>query len=183
MCDCIDKLNAQLKEGGHNMVLSQSFGIHGTIPNAKVLIMAKIPQISDRDIAAVKHALAMHQGEGNRITVEDLTKRVYGEFTTTLRRRLREVVQKINTLPGERMVLTDTTEGGFWFDDDDIMPAARNIVSEEGRKDSLDKKISAMKNKAIKQWGKAKFDQAIQQAQEESQPLATTFQRSLLETD
>jgi len=145
--------------------------------------MAKIPQISDRDIAAVKHALAMHQGEGNRITVEDLTKRVYGEFTTTLRRRLREVVQKINTLPGERMVLTDTTEGGFWFDDDDIMPAARNIVSEEGRKDSLDKKISAMKNKAIKQWGKAKFDQAIQQAQEESQPLATTFQRSLLETD
>jgi len=37
MCDCIDKLNAQLKEGGHNMVISQSFGIHGTIPNAKVL--------------------------------------------------------------------------------------------------------------------------------------------------
>ena len=143
--------------------------------------MAKIPQISDRDIAAVKHVLSMHQGESNRITVEDLTVRVYGEFTPTLRRRLREVVQKINTMPGERMVLTDTTEGGYWFDDDDIMPAARNIVSEEGRKDSLDKKISAMKNKAIHQWGKHKFDQAVQRAREESNPKATTFQRSLLD--
>ena len=143
--------------------------------------MAKIPQISDRDIAAVKHALSGHQGEHNRITVEALTVQVYGEFTSTLRRRLREVVQKINTRPGERMILTDTTEGGYWFDDDDIMPAARNIVSEEGRKDSLEKKLASMKHKAIRQWGKAKFDQAIQQAREESQPRATTFQRSLLE--
>lgn len=143
--------------------------------------MANIPQISDRDIAAVKHALAGHQGEHNRITVEDLTSQVYGEFNLTLRRRLREVVQKINTLPGERMILTDTSEGGYWFDDDDIMPVVRNIVSEEGRKDSLEKKLLSMKSKAIRQWGKAKFDQALQQVRDESKPKATTFQYGLPE--
>lgn len=143
--------------------------------------MANVPQISDRDIAAVKHALNSHQGENNRITVEDLTVKVYGEFSQTLRRRLREVVQKINTLPGERMILTDTTEGGYWFDDEDIMPVVRNIVSEEGRKDSLEKKLLSMKSKAIRQWGKAKFDKALREAREETKPKATTFQYGLPE--
>ena len=141
--------------------------------------MANIPQISDKDIAAVKHALAGHQGEHNRISVEALTVQVYGEFTSTLRRRLRDVVHRINTKPGQRMILTDTGEGGYWLDDEDIMPLVRNIVSEEGRKDSLEKKLESMRSKAIKQWGKAKYNQALQQAREETVPKSTTFQYGL----
>lgn len=143
--------------------------------------MPNIPQVSDRDIASVKYALRDHQGEQNRISYEDLTSIVYGEYSLTLRRRVREVVQKVNTLPGERMILTDTSEGGCWFDDNDIMPVVRNIVSEEGRRDSLEKKIVSMKRKAVHQWGRAEFEQALQRARDESKPKATTFQFGLPE--
>lgn len=143
--------------------------------------MANVSQVSDKDIAAVKHALRGHQGEFNRISFEDLTTQVYGEYTDTLRRRLREVVHRINTLPGERMILTDTKEGGCWLDDEDIMPVARNIVSEEGRKNSLEKKIMSMKSKAVHQWGRGEFEKALQKAREESKPRSTTFQIGLPE--
>lgn len=117
--------------------------------------MANIPLISDRDIAAVKHALAGHQGERNRITVEDLTAQVYGEFTATLRRRLRAVIHEINTNDKDNLlILTDVGTGGVWIADKDPDPAVRFFNSEHNRAMALLEKTAAMGRKIERLYGR-----------------------------
>lgn len=114
-----------------------------------------IPQISDRDIAAVKHALRGHQGKQNRITVEALTAQVYGEFTATFRRRLRAVIHEINTNDKDNLlILTDVGNGGVWTADTDPEPAVTFYHSEHNRAMALLEKTAAMGRKIERLYGR-----------------------------
>ena len=117
--------------------------------------MAKIPQISDRDIAAVKHALSGHQGEGNRTTYDALTMKVYGEFTATFKRRLRAVIHEINANDKDSvLILTDVGTGGVWIADKDPEPAVSFYHSEHNRAMALLEKTSAMGKKIERLYGR-----------------------------
>ena len=76
--------------------------------------MTYIPTITDKEIATVKFALRNHQGAGCRISVEELTKSVYGKYSDNNRRKLRAVIHEINTDANDKMlILTDTASGVF----------------------------------------------------------------------
>lgn len=112
-------------------------------------------QVSDRDIAMVKHALRDHQGEGNRITYEDLTTQVYGQYSLTLRRRVREIIHEINSDDKDNLIiLTDVGSGGVWTADNDPGPAVSFYHSEHNRAMALLEKTSAMGRKIERLYGR-----------------------------
>jgi len=126
--------------------------------------MAYQPIITDADIARVKYALRTHVGESNRIDVESLTAQVFGKYSDVKRRMLRLIIHEINCdMSDNTIVLTDTSDGGFWLADDDPEPAVTFYHSEESRIAQTAKKVTAMKHKIERRFGREALNPHTQQ--------------------
>lgn len=117
--------------------------------------MAYQPVITDADIARVKYSMREHVGEGNRITYEVLTRKVYGKYSDTLRRNVRLIVHHINAdLNDSMFILTDTSAGGVWLPDNDPGPAVRHYRSERSRAMETLDKVNALGHKIERRYGR-----------------------------
>ena len=77
------------------------------------------------------------------------------------RRKLRDIVEAVNCDESpeyaDKMILTDTSEGGYWLAvrGGNPAPAHRNIASEFSRGSNLLNKARAMERKAVRIYGTA----------------------------
>ena len=109
----------------------------------------------NKDIEIVKSAMLEHMGEANRLTIEQLTARIYGSFTENNRRKLRAVIHEINTDDSNNLIiLTDTKNGGFWLADKDPSPAVTHYYEEESRAMNTLKKVKVMGHKIERLYGR-----------------------------
>ena len=116
--------------------------------------MAYKAEITIQEKTTVHQVLKRHIGEQNRVDVEELARSL-----GISRRRLRSIVHEINSDDSDHLILTDTDEGGYWMaDTSDAEKAIENYYSEESRAMKLMTKVSAMKHKITRIYGKEALD-------------------------
>ena len=117
--------------------------------------MGSYIEVDQRDILTVRAHIQRFIGSDNRVTVEELTRRVYGRFTENNRRKLRAVIHEINADPNDNLlILTDTKTGGFWLADRDPSPAVEYYNSEKSRALELMDKAGAVGKKIERMYGR-----------------------------
>lgn len=87
-----------------------------------------VASIDDDDVHTVAGILAGHVGEENLITIGDLARQAFGEFTVSSERKTREILETLTTkhhLP----VCSNSGRPGRWLakDDEEREAAAREL--------------------------------------------------------
>lgn len=112
------------------------------------------PNITDFDKRTVVTKLALYNSETSRIDIELLSQEL-----RMSRRKLRDIVEAVNCDESpefaDKMVLTDTSEGGYWLAvrGGNPAPAHRNIASEYSRGNHILTKARAMERKVTRIYG------------------------------
>ena len=101
-------------------------------------------KVTLQDKIDVNHLLDSHVGERNRITKEDICKRLKMSD-----RLLRAVVHEINSDNSDNLILTDTDNGGYWkaSPTDDPAIALNHYDSEKSRAMKLLEKTKYIRSK------------------------------------
>ena len=112
------------------------------------------PTITDFDKRTVITKLIPYNSEDSRIDIELLSQEL-----RMSRRKLRDIVEAVNCDESPefayKMILTDTSEGGYWLAvrGGNPAPAHRNIASEYSRGNHILTKARAMERKVTRIYG------------------------------
>ena len=110
-------------------------------------IKARTPENIHLDIKAI---LAFHVGADNAITKEQLSLRMFGKYTSSTDRQIRDAVADL-VIYFDEPIVTNTTSGGFYFAGtaDEI---DQNIADNQARVDQLQKRIEELRRARVKRF-------------------------------
>lgn len=116
------------------------------------------PNITEKDRTTVIWKLTHYNSADSRIAVEVLCQ----ELNMT-RRKLRAIVHEINSDETDRLILTDTDEGGYWLAvrGADPAPAVSHFYEEESRAVNTMRKAHAIKRKINALYGVEALNESV----------------------
>jgi hypothetical protein len=110
-------------------------------------IKARAPENIHLDIKAI---LAFHVGADNAITKEQLSMRMFGKYTSSTDRQIRDAVADL-VIYFDEPIVTNTVTGGFYFAGtaDEI---DQNIADNQARVGQLQKRIEGLRRARVKRF-------------------------------